>query len=264
MSIIEFRNAVDMIAGLGKTHVSLLQNQTRLGELHLEEYLQKRCFIEAYDAAYKYYQKHGIEQLKQAVDFALKVAREVPLEKKRVTVGEFIEFVDFLSEFPREVISKLHEGVKTGGIDFDRWLELRNDKSPYQEAWLFISEYGKPSFQTCCSMVLQADATEKEDRILHLSDKMKLRESLVLDRFRKMVEKTSPKSKEVLEENNESQVVKEPLDKSNEAEVGMEEISCNQAEIEQINNANLEETEAAKESKTEKKGRFRKLFSRKK
>lgn len=249
MSIIEFRNAVDVIAELGKTHVRLLQNQVRLGELHLEEYLQKRGFIEAYATAYKYYQKHGIEQLKQAVDFALKVAREVRLEK-RVNVGEFIEFVDFLSEYPREIIIKLHDGVKKGGSDFDRWLELRNDKSPFQEAWLFISEYGKPSFQTCCSMTLQADATEKSDRILHLSDKMKLHESLMLDSFTKMVKPPSSNSKEVLHE-------------SNEAEVEIEEISYNQPETEQLKNNNSEEMEVAAEPITEKKGRFRKLFSRK-
>ena len=251
MGIIEFRNAVDVIAGLGKTHVRLLQNQIRLGELHLEEYLRKRCFIESYDAAYNYYKKHGIEQLKQAVDFAIKVARDVPVEKKHVNVGEFIEFVDFLSEYPRELIGKLNEGVKSGGTDFDRWLELRNDKSPHQEAWLFISEYGKSSFQTCCSMVLQADAAEKEDRILHLSDKMKLRESLVLDRFRKMVEKTSSESKELLNESNES-------------EVEIEETLDNQNEIEQIDNDNLKEPEDLVESKPRSTGRFRKLFSRKK
>jgi len=248
MSIIEFRNAVDVIAELGKTHVRLLQNQVRLGELHLEEYLQKRCFINAYAAAYKYYQKHGIEQLKQAVDFALKVAREVRLEK-RVNVGEFIEFVDFLSEYPRELLIKLHDGVKKGGSDFDRWLELRNDKSPYQEAWLFISEYGKPSFQTCCSMTLQADATEKSDRILHVSDKMKLHESLMLDSFRKIVENPQSNSKEVFNE-------------SNEAEVQIEEISNNPAEIEQLKNNTSEVVEDVTESKSGKKGRFRNLFSR--
>ena len=248
MSIIEFRNAVDVIAELGKTHVRLLQNQVRLGELHLEEYLQKRCFINAYAAAYKYYQKHGIEQLKQAVDFALKVAREVRLEK-RVNVGEFIEFVDFLSEYPRELLIKLHDGVKKGGSDFDRWLELRNDKSPYQEAWLFISEYGKPSFQTCCSMTLQADATEKSVRILHVSDKMKLHESLMLDSFRKIVENPQSNSKEVLNE-------------SNEAEVEIEEISNNPAEIEQLKNNTSEVVEDVTESKSGKKGRFRNLFSR--
>jgi hypothetical protein len=249
MSIIEFRNAVDVIAELGKTHVKLLQNQIRLGELHIEEYLQKRLFIAAYAAAYKYYQKHGIEQLKQAVDFGVKVAREIRLEK-RVNVGEFIEFVDFLSEYPREIIIKLHDGVKKGGCDFDRWLELRNDKSPYQEAWLFISEYGKPSFQTCCSMTLQADATEKADRILHVSDKMKLHESLMLDGFRKMVDKSQSNSKEVLNE-------------SNEAEVEIEEISDNPTEIEQLKNNTSEVTEVVIESKSEKKGRFRKLFGRK-
>lgn len=249
MSIIEFRNAVDVIAELGKAHVRLLQNQVRLGELHLEEYLQKRGFIKAYAAAYTYYQKHGIEQLKQAVDFAVKVAREIRLEK-RVNVGEFIEFVDFLSEYPRELIIKLHDGVKTGGSDFDRWLELRNDKSPYQEAWLFISEYGKPSFQTCCSMSLQADATEKADRILHTSDKMKLHESLMLDSFKKMVENPSSNSKEVLNE-------------SSTAEVETEEISSNQNEIEQLNNSNSEAIEDAIKPRTEKKGRFRRLFNRK-
>ncbi len=250
MSIIEFRNAVDVIAELGKTHVRLLQNQVRLGELHLEEYLQKRGFIEAYAAAYKYYKEHGIEQLKQAVDFALKVAREVRLEK-RVNVGEFIEFVDFLSEYPREIILKLHDGTKTGGNDFDRWLELRNDKSPYQEAWLFISEYGKPSFQTCCSLTLQADATDKKDRILHISDKMKLHESLVLDSFRKMVDNPSSNPIGVINE-------------SNDAVVEIEEISRNQNDIEQLNTSNSEDMKDAIEPRTEKKGRFRKLFNRKK
>jgi len=250
MSILEFRNIVDVIAGLGKTHIRLLQNQARIDELHIEEYLQKRCFIEAYDSAYKYFKKYGIEQLKQAIDFAIKVAREAPAENKRVNVGDFTGFVDFLSEYPRELLIKLHDGVKTGGSDFDRWLELRNDKSPYQEAWLFISEYGKPSFQTCCSMSLQADATDKADRILHVSDKMKLHESLMLDSFKKMVETPSSNSKEV-------------LNVSNEAEVEIEEISCNQTEIEQLKNNNSEEMEVAAEPITEKKGRFRKLFSRK-
>ena len=250
MSIIEFRNAVDVIAGLGKTHVRLLQNQIRLGELHVEEFLQKRGFIEAYATAYKYYQKHGIEQLKQAVDFALKVAREVRLEK-RVSVGEFIEFVDFLSEYPRELIIKLHDGVKTGRTDFDRYLELRNDKSPYQEAWLFISEYGKPSFQTCCSMSLQADATEKSDRILHLSNKMKLQESLMLDNFTKMVENSPSNPKGLINE-------------SDNLEVETEEISSNQNEMEQLNTSNSEVIEEVMEPRTEKKGRFKKLFNPKK
>ncbi|WP_287583829.1 hypothetical protein [Candidatus Borrarchaeum sp.] len=250
MSIIEFRNAVDVIAGLGKIHVRLLQNQIRLGELHVEEFLQKRGFIEAHATAYKYYQKHGIEQLKQAVDFALKVAREVRLEK-RVSVGEFIEFVDFLSEYPRELIIKLHDGVKTGGTEFDRYLELRNDKSPYQEAWLFISEYGKPSFQTCCSMSLQADATEKSDRILHLSNKMKLQESLMLDNFTKMVENSPSNPKGLINE-------------SDNLEVETEEISSNQNEMEQLYTSNSEVIEEVMEPRTEKKGRFKKLFSRKK
>lgn len=250
MSIIEFRNAVDVIAELGKTHVRLLQNQVRLGELYLEEYLQKRGFIEAYAVAYKYYQKYGIEQLKQAVDFALKVAREVRLEK-RVNVGEFVEFVNFLSEYPREIILKLHDGAKTGGTDFDRWLELRNDKSPYQEAWLFISEYGKPSFQTCCSMSLQADATEKSDRILHLSDRMKLQESLMLDNFTKMVENSPSNTEEILSE-------------SNDTEVEIEEVSSNQDEIEQLNTNNSDKIKNATEPKTEKTRRFRRLFNRKK
>jgi len=99
-------------------------------------------------------------------------------------------------------------------------------------------------------MSLQADATEKADRILHFSDKMKLHESLMLDSFKKMVDNPSSNPKGVMNE-------------SNDAEVETEEVSSNQNEIEQHNNSNTEDMEDKTEPRTEKKTRFRRLFSRK-